>query len=728
MKMKLTLALVLPIFANNGFGVTVDSVQNIQATYEELIVTARHRKENLQDIPMAVSILTGDQLQTLGVKSLSDIKTISSLNILPYSNDSLTLAPAIRGAGTGDVGLDREPTVAIYLDGIYLGRAQGTDFEIGELARIEILRGPQGALYGRNATAGAINLLSKAPMGEFNIRQSIATGSYDLITGNTHIDLPAISGISTKLDYMYSKRDGWVKNADKDEHDYNAYEKEGFGFTAEYSESEKLIATYRFNKSNISSTQLYYQFYEDLFGYFGEEGGRQTHTRADIQLDPSTTEQQLHSLNLTWALSDNLNLQSLTSHRELDSKIRNNYAGTAYFNGLIEAIDLNYEQVSQEFRLISEGDRIDWTIGLHQYKETSAETLQQYFSLDIFGGINGTELSPINPPTTFDALIREDNVAPSILDTETEATAFYAHTIWTPPILNDNLSITLGARHTKEDKSGNRFTNGKEPFSISTGDNTDKSVSVDYRWTDTLLSYAKWSTAHRSGSVNLRSEFLLPYEKEEVEAYEIGLKSDSWDGRLHINIAAFTTEYDGMFIDVFHPTDFTIADTINAQNPVDVTGFELESVIRPTNNLSLALSYTYLDGEIDPQINPLSELEETFLLTQTPRHAGSISIDYEFPPLALGTFTGHIDIVSSTQQHHWPSGGIAHPDGYTLYNARLSLINIPVVGKSNIVVSLWGKNLTDEEYIVSSFNFEATAKIHAFGDPRTVGIELKYNL
>jgi iron complex outermembrane recepter protein len=718
---------LLLIYSNGCFAEPTNSLtQYNQQEFgiEEIIVTAQKREQTLQDTPIAMSVLSDKQLAQQGISSLDDLisGTVSSLNINPYGHSSSTLIIAIRGNGPGDaVQTSRDASVAVYLDEIYLGRTQGLDFELAEMKRIEVLRGPQGTLYGRNATAGAINLISKRPSGEFGIRQTLGTGTYDLLSSNTHIDLPQWAGISSKIDYLQTKRDGWVNNTDKNEADYNAFEKSGYRVSVDISPFDDFTAAYTYNDSHTETTQLYYQFYRDLLGYFGTEGGRQSETRFPIApLKPTITEQQLHSLTLNWALSDSLTILSLSAYRNLDDKTRNNYAGTLYFNGLIEALDIDQSQFSQEFRLVGTHDRLDWVTGLYYYTEKTEEAVQQLFSLDIFSVGIGEPIPRITPPAALPTLG---------VKTELESTAVYGQATWTPPVLNDQLEITLGIRHTQENKSGSQTTGQLNPFVVPSDNQTDPSVTLTYNESDYLSIYAKWSTAHRSGGVHSRSKNMKPFKKEEVDTVELGIKKQGWNNRLRLNVALFRTDYEGMFIDIFDPQDFTTANTINAANTVEVDGAEIDLTIAPLRGMSIGLSYTYLDGDMPLQPNPLTEgALEVFQITQTPQHAGAFTLDYELPRLSFGTLTGHIDIVASAGYHHWPSGGVAHPDGYTLVNARVDLVDIPLSDNyGSLTLSLWGKNLTDEEYVISAFNFEEVATIHAFGNPRTAGIELKYD-
>jgi iron complex outermembrane receptor protein len=732
-----TMALLTPVVeASNSEDKDKDDKEKL--TLEHVIVTANKWEKSLQDIPVSVSVLNRQQLSLQGVGNLSDLMggTIPSLSMAPFASSPSTLMIAIRGNGPGDgAQTTRSESVAIYLDDIYLGQAQGSNLELIELDRLEVLAGPQGTLFGRNATGGAISLISKRPTGEFGVRQTIGVGRYDKRSSMTHIDLPEWSGLRAKIDYVHSERDGWVENIAEDQPDYNAYKNKAGRISLDWSISEDLELAYSYNNNDTEVTQNYIQVYQDFLGLLGEERDRASKTRFAIgPLEPTKTEQQIHSLTAKWAITDSLSLQSLSSYRELEDRTRSNYGGALYFNGFIEEIDVDQDQLSQEFRLLGQIDRVEWVSGLYYYRENVDEVVRNLFSLDSFGLLTGILLQPINPPTDFN-IFSPIQIPERAVTTEIESVAVYGQATWTPPVLNDQLDITLGLRHTRDKKDGARTKGGFAPIDIDEH-STDPLITFNYHWTDELHTYVKWSQAYRSGGVNSRSVNLEPFDKETVDTFEIGLKAEFWNQRARFNTALFSTDYEDMFIDVFDPSDFTVNETINAENKADVDGVEIQFVVIPMQGFTLGLNYTYLDGDIAPQPNPLSGCDtvanpdcnlESFLMTQTPKHAGSLSVDYQLPISNFGDVIAHIDVISTSQYHHWATGGVAHPDGYTLVNAKISLANIPLGSDGgDFTFSLWGKNLTDEEYVIWSFKAEGASTVHAFGDPRIAGVDMTY--
>ena len=694
---------------------------------EEVIVTAQKRQQSLQEVPIAISVLTNTQLNAKGISSLGDLMngTLSSLHMQPYANAPSTLVVAIRGNGPGDVGqTTRDSSVAIYLDDVYLARSQALDFELSEIDRIEVLKGPQGTLYGRNATSGAINILTKQPTGEFGLRQRITYGRFNQKESVTHLDLPNLSNFSAKIDLLYGERDGWINNTASGQADFNEIKKHGIRFATNYN-ADDLVLSYSYSNNQTEMSQNYYQFYRDFLGVFGNEENRESKTRLPITpLKPSESEQLLHSITVDYELNENLQIKSISSYRELENEDQTNFGGTLYFNGFNDRVDVEQNQFSQEIRIIGDSSRFNWIVGLYYFDEAIDETIAQLFTLDIFGLINPQPLTPIVPPTSFDVFSGEV-IDPREVVSQLESISVYGQIQYTLPFFSDRLNTTIGLRHTDEEKQGKQTLGGVASYKLE-DNRVDPSFTLAYI-DDNLNIYGKWSRAFRSGGVNVRSPNLIPFDLEEVDTAEIGAKYVNTDQTFSLNIAVFKTDYDGMFIDVFDPDDLSISDTINAVNKVEVDGFELELNLIPLDGLTTNISYTYLDGEMPLQPNSLSTTNqlEAFNITQTPKHAGTLSLNYQFQPIAIGVLSANLEIVSRSQYHHFPSGGKARPDGYTLINGRVELSDI-ALRNGDLKISIWGKNLEDKEYIVSSFHFDGASTIQAFGDPRTFGLDLRY--
>lgn len=697
---------------------------------EEIVVSAQKTEKPLQETSNAATVLSQHMLEEAGIWSISGLEDglVPSLRIQPFQATPSSLVMSIRGFGPTDPGqVIRETSVAVYKDGFYLGRVQGTAMEMADLERVEVFRGPQATMFGRNATGGAVNLVSKKPSGEWNFRQTVSYGNFDALRSVTTVDLPEFSNIKVKLDYIHSERDGWVNNTAPDQADFNAYNKDAGGITLSAALSDALTLDYDLDIAHVEASQNYFQLGVDNIGIIGVEPGRASETRFDVNpLKPSVSKHQMHSLTLTWKASDALTVKSLSSFRKLDEDTFTNFAGAAYFNGITFIEDIEQEQWTQELQVLGSHDRFEWVAGLYYFEEDVAQDHQDRFSLDIFGAITGTPLTPIIPSTTFDALATQDNVPLSIVRAKTKSKAVYGQVAWTPPVLDDRLKMTVGLRYTDDSRTGSRTIVTTQDLHFE-GDEVDPLISLDYRWSDNVFTYAKWSTAFKAGGASTRSASFAAYGAENVETFEVGLKADFFDQRFRVNTALFSTNITNAQIDFVDPANITIVETFNASETIDIDGFELELSMVPIPGLVIGMNYTYLDGNMPLQPNPLAGgTPVQFNLPQTPEHAGSLTIDYTFQPLSIGTLKAHIDLTA-TDEYSFIASGTQDLDSYALINARLTLADIPLgTGSNNLQVSLWGRNLADSEYIVVGFPVGGLAEAEAYGTPRTYGVDLTY--
>lgn len=681
---------------------------------EEVIVTAQKREQSLQEAPLAVSVLDAEQLNTQRIYGLEGLSggAIPSLRIQPYTDAPSTLIVAIRGNGPTDAGpIIREGTVGIYLDGIYLDRPQALAMDVSDLERIEVLRGPQGTLFGRNTIGGAVSMISKKPTGTFGFEQTLSRGNYDAWRSETHINLPEVAGFSLKLDYIHSERDGWVKNSAPGEWDYNAYQKDGGRISLSYRPSDEFTADAFAYQAEMKASQNYFQIYSGAPAPFGNERDRESHTRMPVSpLDPTHSSPQGYGLTLNWNPNAALTLKSISGFVGADEKTRNNY-NVALF-GMILADDLRQRQFSQEFQALYKEGQFDSVGGIYYFRGWARESKLNYYSLDL-----GGSWAPMTP-TTFGAPATDTRA-------ESETYAAYGQTTWTPAF-DERLHLTAGLRWTHDNKAGVREVPGvRQDFDFNNS-HLDGSVTVSYDWLDNLSTYAKWGTGYQAGGANPRSATFRAYDEETVRAWEFGLKSEFLNRRLRINADVFRTDISNLPSDVEDKFDVSITDTLSNPKTARIQGFEADITAAPLEGLLLGLSYTYLDTHMPPLANPLSggELEQ-FLITQAPRHAGAASIDYTLPRLGIGELRLHLD-ATSTSEYAYVAIGKDRQDAYTLINGSITLADIRMANlKGAFQTSVWGKNLANEEYVVAGFPIGASI-IQAFGEPRTFGIDVTY--
>ena len=360
--------------------------------------------------------------------------------------------------------------------------------------------------------------------------------------------------------------------------------------------------------------------------------------------------------------------------------------------------------------------------GAFYFEEDIFQSKDDFFSLS-FNFLNGT-VTPVSPPTKFDSLATFADVPLVSTTAKTKSKAVYGQATWTPPGLQDKLELTVGLRYTDDSRNGARTIFGATPFDLD-ADSFDPLLAVRYGWSEAVSTYAKYSTAFKAGSVSIRSLSFTPYGPEDVETFEVGLKSEFMDKRMRLNLAVFSTNIKNAQIDFLNPLNPTILETFNAENTVEIDGLEVEITMIPVPGLVIGVNYTYLDGTMPLQPNPLAGgATEQFNLAQTPEHAGSLTVDYSMPGLSFGTLIAHADLMV-TDEYHYVGSGLQDLDSYALVNARLTLADLPF-GGGGLQLSLWGKNLTNNKYVVAGFPLPAIGAAVAYGTPRTYGLDVTY--
>lgn len=371
------------------------------AQLEEVVVTAQKRTESLQDTPIAISAYTAADIQSLGLIDAKDVGAVSPYLQMPaYPNATNNLALFIRGIGNADsIVLTKDPTVGIYYDGVYAARSTGLLSDLSELERVEILRGPQGTLYGRNTMAGAINFINAKPTGELGFKQSLSVGNYDSWRSVSHLNLPKTAGFSAKLTAAFSDRDGWVENegpnqvAGYEYADYYKKETEGYRVALRFDGIDKLLVDYSYDYSDVTSSPPYFQ-------YGGPVGGmtvgfvpitssftdRMKNTRTPTgggklayYLPDSKTKVNGHNLTASYEINDQLTFKSITGYRDFDDNISQNFAQSFGDAGTLEVnTKTDQDQWSQEFQLIGSAERLEYVGGLYYFNENGDQKERQY--------------------------------------------------------------------------------------------------------------------------------------------------------------------------------------------------------------------------------------------------------------------------------------------------------------------------------------------------------------
>lgn len=755
---------------------TLAIAQN-RGALEEIIVTAQKREEALQDVPIAISALSADTMEKQGINNLNDLQggQVPSLKVIQFAGRPNTIQIGIRGITESDpTQLTVERAVAVYVDGVYLARGNGMDTEAFDIERMEVLRGPQGTLFGRNAMGGAVSITTRKPTGEFGFKQELEGTTLDEYKSRTLINTPQFNGLSASLGYVKSQANGWINNPGGKE-DFNWHDKDAYRIALQYEISD-VVVDYSYDHSDLDYMQNYNTLIHKPAASLNPrpiDTKRPDSAWAGTAMALQNTENEGHNLTVEWNINDSLTFKSITGYRELtDWNSAGGAGANAFLPGGIPAAgtgDLlptqgrsdsqtfavtEQDQLSQEFQLIGETDRVEWQVGAMFFHEDGTFTGWngagwRYDGCNPLAGYRSSCGLPILvPPQTTPVRETKTNV-------DTDSYGLFAQATWTPDMLEDRLKITAGLRYGKDDKTIDRPIEAGLPLATSLSANpkderVDPALTIAYSLFDETSIYARYSTAYRGGGVSVREiRTFTPYESEEVEATEIGIKSVFWDNRARINAAAFYTETDNFTVPVQQVcTGCSTANTTisNAQGTARMHGFEMDTSVLVVEGLTLSLAYTYLDNSI-PQVlfnnAGVTELRQPSL-NNAPRNTWAVNIDYDFVPFSFGKLNAHVDVTDSDEYCFnsfscerdpiMVAGdiqGLQGGEDNRLINARLTLSDIALGSAGSLTAALWGKNLTDEEYI--NFGYTAPSNpqfgnntVGQYGDPRSVGVTVTY--
>ena len=738
--------LFLTTSLSSGFALAAETQTQFAAAepedgLAEIVVTAQKMETNLQKTPISISVLGADALQNFGVHSLEDLGNgaIPSLRIAPFATRNSALTVGIRGIVPGDANQPaRDPGVGVYIDGVYLGRPQGLGAALYDVERIEVLKGPQGTLFGRNSTGGAISIVTRKPSGELRLKQQVGMGNYGSYIAQTHLDLPTFANISLKLDGILTRREGTVKNPMADQTDFNSYDRRGLHGAALWDGGGDFSALLHVDTSYDGSTPYYIQLLEKNPAAAALAPAVQVQANragtADIGLPPQESVGQTHgtSLDLNWKASDEISARSISSFRKLSQTQFDNgfgahsgpFAANAKF-ARYSLASLRQKQYSQEVQVLGNLPQINFVAGVYYFHESADDDAWTPNSMQW----DATGAAPFRLPSLqAGAQVpfpdRGDNAV-------AESYAAFGQATWTPPVLDDALHLTVGVRGTHDNKHGTLSkVNGVATNYAFTfkGTRADPTVVAAYDITEDINVYGKWGTAYRAGGANSRSISYRAFGPETVSAFEAGLKSQFLDNRARFNFAAYTTEYKNIQID-FNAVNLLASnrgtlETVNAPGKGRIKGIEADASVLVLPGLTLSASYAYTSTRVPQAANPFNNnaLQNVFIV-YTPENAFSGSADYELLLDAL-TVRAHLDFGAS-DGYRVTAGDPAMTQSSFVVNGRLAATEIDVGRGATLEVGLWSHNLLNEQhtFYYARGAFAAIGAYGIYNEPRTFGVD-----
>jgi iron complex outermembrane receptor protein len=688
--------------------------QGERLVLEEVVVSAQRRVESVQDIPLAVTYVDGDRLVNEGVQNILELQSL-------VPNLQISIAAGmpriyIRGIGLTSFAMGSEPSVAFHVDGAVISRPSAQVSSFFDIARVEVLRGPQGSLYGRNATGGSINVHTKRPTDSLEGYANVQAGNYGLTDLEAAVGGPLVEGqLEGRAAVKIRKRDGYGENQfdgrDIDNEDLSAAR---LGLSYVGSDSFDAFLSYTHFETDAAGDYHYIgQARPDITPPEIAQGGQPADDIRDNNsenLIGGSKDLDSVTLQMNWHLSDSMTLGSITNYLDYVRNAKTDLNGTPvqfYANNQFESS----EQYSQEFQLTWDGERHSTLFGLYYFHE----------DIDASITIEG-------PPPFTNVFMRPFLQFQG--QQESDSYAAFWNTTWN---LNERWALNTGLRYSRDSKQdvGTRTIPTGLVFPIARDENWDAwtpTVGIEYVVSDDVMLYAKASEGYKTGVMNIGNNSPA-VDPEYVLSFEAGIKSQWYDNRFQVNAAVFDSTIEDM--QVQRPVDGNLI-TVNAAE-ADIWGVEVETVALLAESLTLRFNASYLDATFAEFITSNTTFTPGVLedLAGNPLpNAPETQLDVSLEHVAeLGSFDIETRLQVVYTDERWFNEfqeDIAYQEATTVVNAN-ALFRF---ANGDWTLNMWGRNLTDET-IISHVNVTSSAIGHArlatLMPPRTYGVTIGYN-
>ena len=756
--MKRSTRIIVPSII--ALGVFITPVAIAQENSDEVktlgtvTITATKRATNLQDTPIAVTAVPAEKLEKQNTDDISELAGFTPNLVFdttsPVSGLSSGAVVFMRGVGQTDFQLTTDPGVGTYVDGVYTSRSAGGVLDVLDLERVEVLRGPQGTLFGRNTIGGAISLVSKRPDDTFGGKAAITTGSRDRLDFQGSVNIPLSDTLRSRLSVSSRNQDGYVDGL-LDDRDLGDINRDTFRGVLEWEPASNFRATLSVDASQIQEQNAASKLVgititppgspdstEFFFQGEGQPAGVRTvagvpgapslaflynvidATFVDVPgFDPDTFDGRFitsdldttfangpngtnldnwgTALTLDWDLGG-VEFKSITAYRESDGDFNRDADGSPFAVTHTENFDYQHEQISQEFQLT--GDSLDgqlrWVGGVYYFKE------------------EGRDFLNVTLPQAF-------GVVRNFTEVENESIAAYVQANFD---LTEKLTATGGIRYTEDDKTysvpvdGGAIVNGIAGVFGPTGtitpffppgdhnetfDDVSYKIGLDYKLDNGTLIYGSYATGFKSGGFNTR--YLVPvpevvsFDPETLETFEVGLKTQGFGNRFRGNFAAYVSDYEDIQLIVYESG----APLTRNAGTADIWGIEAELTALLTDNLEAAVSFGYTDAEyssvapLDPALPIAQQVTLDSKLPNTPETTFALALDYEREISEGWQLIAHAD---------WSYTDSIENDAVNsifLSQDEVDVLNASVGWRFNDSwqLTIFGDNITDERFITS---------------------------
>jgi iron complex outermembrane recepter protein len=722
-------------FATSAQGQTATSTAKSAATADqglpEIIVTAQRKEERLQDVPISVNVVSGDALATRGVTMTTDLPAL--IPGLTFGSQGPANVPFLRGIGSNSGNPNDEPSVATYVDGVYIAASDGNALTLANVARIEVLKGPQGTLFGRNATGGVVQIITRDPQHAPALEATAGYGRFGTSLGSIYATTGLTDTLAVDIAAQGSDQSkGWGFNAITNSETYK---------TKTYSVRSKLLFTpsdifkatlaadYQYNSSNF----IDYRMPPGVLAVDGQPppaglyDTRDSVTFLGNSAPVATVRQYGVSLHMNYQTSVG-EFVSITSYRH-DKALYHPEADATPLPVVEGDLPRLQEDYTQEFQLLSpKGSKIDWTVGLFYYKNKAG-----------YDDITFSGLAFGNPPFSGIGLFKQTSFQ------HIRSTSAYAQ--GTVPVA-ESTKLTVGLRYTDEKQHSETsvFGNPLPNSSTSFGKMTWR-LALDHAYTDDVHTYLSYNRGIKAGGFDLLPPGLgqKPFFPETLDAYEVGLKSQLFNRSLRFNAALFDYEYKNIQVQTVASGTAGVVSTFNAAK-ARVTGLDVDFEAALAKGFTLSGGFTalfqakYLTFKDNAVFgaSPVVPLPAGFCQASSP--PGTCLIDASGHPLIRtpkfsGNLTGTYEIASTvgafplsltvTHSNSYPyeAANRLRQDSYTLLNASLGWTS----NDGRYGITLWGNNLSNKYYLQSGVS-TALGDLTIPAPPRTYGINFKVKL
>ena len=691
-----------------------DEAPAIAGQLEEIVVTARRTEETLQRVPISMSAISAQDLADRSLESLADVGQ-SVPNLLFGERGASGRGSAvvyIRGVGQADVRPTYDPAVGVYIDGVFLGRMQGNDLDTMDVERVEVLRGPQGTLFGKNTSGGAVNIVTRQPdLTEYQGKLQLTAGSRNRFDALGSVNFPLVADKAALL-IAASRRtqDGYGTRADGQDM-ANTDRTSGRlalrlqltdAFSAllaadalTYDETNsmfKLVATFPAPPVALIN-RLTPVPYDDRWlsqGDFFNSAGGPNSSRGDLYGTALTLRYDLGATEL----------KSISSYR--DNVVHSDQdADLSPVTILDEYDESRQHQFSQELQAsgTSLGDRLSWVLGLYYFDESVHNKVD-------FAIVPALQPFIGNRSFSNDLRVRNESYA-----------AFGQGNYG----LTEQLRVTTGLRYTHDRKEVDRrnltypsgIPNQPQAVRSATSDDVSTRVGLDYQWTPELMTYVSAAKGYKAGGFNGRASSVTDfneYDPETVWTYELGLRSDFLDRRVRFNATAFYSDYSDLQLQISGSTTVNGApapfNVVTNVPKARIVGGEVELRVIPARGLELSAEAGFTDASYtelptDAQFLASQLIDEDSEFVYTPRTSVTLAAEYTAALSDRFELSARVDYAhKSTIDYDVANSPLLRQKPYGLLNARITLLH----ASNGLSLAVFGTNLTDERYFVGGFD------------------------